>query len=81
MVKTFADSIDELLDREQRNQGAGKRDRGIERGDRGIRRQPETAETPEIVDVTVIDQDPCHRQHHNADQDFDDQPRRAMHRL
>ena len=81
MVKAVADSVDELLDGEQRDQRAGQRDRGIERGDRRIRRQPETAEAPEIVDVAVIDQDPRHRQHHDADHDLDDQPRRAMHRL
>jgi len=29
MVKAVADSVDELLDGEQRNQRAGQRDRGI----------------------------------------------------
>src|SRR5258705_6381780 len=81
MVKTVADAIDELLDREQADQRAAKRDRGIERGDRRARRQAKTAKAADIVLVAEPDQTKGDAEHHDADDDLDDQPRRAMHRL
>ena len=58
-----------------------QRDRGIERGDRRVRRQAETAKAPEIVEVAEPDQAERDAEHHEADDDLDDQARRAVHRL
>ena len=78
MVKSVCDAVDQLLDREQRDQQPGERNRRIERGDRRARRQPETAEAPEIVDVAEPDQAKRDAENHEADDDLDDQPRRAV---
>src|SRR3954468_6803949 len=81
MVKAVADAIDQLLDREQANQRAAKRDRGIERGDRRARRQAKTAKAADIVLVAEPDQAKGDAEHYDADDNLDDQPRRPMHRL
>src|ERR1700676_63686 len=78
MIEAVADAVDQLLDREQPDQQPGERYRRIERGDRRPRGQPETAETPEKVDVTEPDQAKRHAEHHEADDDLDDQPWRAV---
>src|SRR5258705_1950861 len=81
MVKALGDAVDQLLDRKQGNQHAGERNRGIERGDRRARGKAETAETPEIVDVAKPDQAERYAENHDADDDLDNQARRAVHRL
>ena len=53
--EAVAPAIDELLDREQSDQRARKRDRRIKRSERGHRRPAEIAETGEEVEVAEID--------------------------
>src|ERR1700686_5830206 len=81
MVKSIFDAVDQLLDREQADQHAGERNRGIERGNRRARRQPETAETAEVVDIAEPDQTKRDAEHDEADTDLDDQPRGAVQRV
>src|SRR5258706_9212484 len=81
VLKPLADAVDQLLDREQANQHAGQGYRGIERRDRRARGKAETAKTSEIVEVAKPDQAKRNAENHDADDDFDDHARRAMHRL
>ena len=81
MVKSVADAVDQLLDREQRDQHSGQRDRRVQRGDRRARRQAETAKPPQIVEVAEPDQAERDAENRDTNDDLDDQARRAMHRL
>src|ERR1700730_17914573 len=56
MIEAVAAAVDQLLDGEQKNQRAGKRDGRIERRDRGHRRQPEAAKPAQIIEVAEIDE-------------------------
>src|ERR1700719_5382001 len=81
MIKSFADAIDQLFDREQRDQRAGERYRRVKRGDRRAGRQPEAAKAPQIIDIAEPDQAERDAEHDDADDDLDDQPRRPVQRL
>src|SRR3981081_4161195 len=78
MVEALGDAIDQLLDREQRDEDAGDRYSRIKRGDRRARWKAETAKAPEIVDVAEPDQAERNAEDDDADDDLDDQPRRPV---
>src|SRR3954454_20997680 len=78
MLKAVADAVDQLLDGEQRHQGAGKRDRRRERSDRRSGRQPETAEAAQVIDIAEPDQAKRDREHDEANEDLDREPRPAV---
>ena len=78
MVKSLGDAVHQLLDRKQPDQQSGERDSRIERGNRRPRRQAETPKTSEVVDVAKPDQAKCHAENNDADNDLDDQARRAV---
>src|SRR6516164_3500993 len=50
--KVVAPAVDELLDREERDQSARQRDRGVKRGERRHRRHAEIAEPGEEIKIT-----------------------------
>jgi hypothetical protein len=79
--EAIAAAVDDLLDREQGDQHAGQRDRGIERRNRRIRGQPKAAEAAEEIDVAEIDQAARNSENDEARRDLDDEPRRAVHRF
>src|SRR3954453_13391309 len=81
MVKSIADAIDQLLDREQGDQRARNGNRRVKRSDRRARWQPETAETSDVVDVAEINQAERDAENGNANDDLHDQPRCAVQRL
>src|SRR3981081_3410493 len=78
MVEALGDAVDQLFDREQRDEDAGDRYSRIERGDRRARWKAETAQPPEIVDVAEPDQAERNAEDDDADDDLDDQPRRPV---
>src|SRR3984893_1227292 len=51
MIEAVAAAVDQLLDGEQENQRAGKRDGRIERRDRRHRGQPKAAKAPQIIEI------------------------------
>ena len=82
MVEAVAAAVDELLDGEQRDQER----RRAESRHRARQSACPTAggscrSRAEIVDVAEPDQAQRDAEHHEADDDLDDQPRRAVHRL
>src|SRR5580704_18035248 len=81
MIKAVAASVDDLLDREQRDQHPAQRNRRIERGNRRVRRQPEAAEPAQEIDVTEIDEAAGDGEDHGADPDLDEEARRPVYRL
>src|ERR1700757_4858125 len=81
MVKSMADAVDELLDREQADQPARERYGRIKRGDRRSRGETKAAKAPQVIDVAKPYQAERYPQHHDADENLDDQTWRPVHRF
>src|ERR1700693_5864941 len=81
MIESITNAVDQLLDREQRNQQTGQRARRIERSDRRARRKAKTPKAPEIIDIAEPDQAKRDAENHEANNDLDDHPWRAVQRL
>src|SRR5690349_19899826 len=79
--KSVAPTIDELLDREERNQSAGKRDRGVKRGERCYRRHAEIAEPGKKVQLADIDHAERRPEDDEAIEGLDDEARAPGHRV
>src|SRR5262245_54572679 len=81
MVEAVATTIDDLLDREKRDQNAGEGDRGIKRGDRCIRWQSKTAKTAEKIEIAVVDQAGSHYENNQPNNQFGGKTCAAAHRF
>src|SRR5215831_13579076 len=81
MVESVATTVDDLLDREKRDQDAGQRDCSIKRGDRRIRGQPKTAETAKEIEIAVVDQAGRYHEHYQTNDHFGSKTRPAVHRF
>src|ERR1700687_447714 len=51
MIEAITQAVDDLLDREQRDQHAAERNRRVERRDRRVRGQTEAAESAKKVEI------------------------------
>src|SRR5712671_2881297 len=56
MIEAVAAAVDDLLDREQRDERAAERDRRVKRCDRRVGRQAEAAKPTQEIEVAKIDQ-------------------------
>src|SRR5437588_6220182 len=74
-----APAVDELLDGEQRNKLARKRDRRVKRGERRHRRHAEIAEPGEEIEIAEIDHAERRTENDEAIESLDHQPRSPGH--
>src|SRR5215471_1087410 len=81
VIEAVAATVDDLLDREQRDEDARDRDRSVEGGDRRIGGQTEAAEPAKEIEIAKVDQAARDRQDDEARRELDDETRRAVHRF
>src|SRR5437016_4806446 len=81
MIEAVAQAVDDLLDREQRDEHAAERDRRVERRNRRVRGQTKAAKSAKEIEIAEIYEAAGRRQNHKARDDLDDNTSLAVHRL
>ena len=81
MIESVANSVDKLLDGEQRDKRTGNGDGRIERSDGRHRRHPEAREAAQEIDIAKVDETERNPEDHQSNDDLGDQARRSMQRF